>query len=192
MYFFIQLIREDTWEIAISYKPLKSGTFLFTWYCWTDDQRKLIIDIWKNILKSLKNFFYSTLKISLNKNSISIMVFVTYIHHFISRNINLLSIHFSALSNGEISETNQKYPVIWPRKQFYRGLFTSSFFQQWVNLISLSKSQLFGLLKGFNTCLICAGGPKGDLYTTALLSSANRDFLYLESGSISDPCINLA
>lgn len=146
----------------------------------------------KNILKSLKIFFYSTLKISLNKNSISIMVFVTYIHHFISRNINLLSIHFSALSNGEISETNQKYPEIWPRKQFYGGLFTSSFFQQWVNLISLSKSQLFGLLKGFNTCLICAGGPKGDLYTTALLSSANRDFLYLESGSISDPCINLA
>lgn len=27
MYFFIQLIREDTWEIAISYKPLSQGPF---------------------------------------------------------------------------------------------------------------------------------------------------------------------
>lgn len=67
MYFFIQLIREDTWEIAISYKPLKSGTFLFTWYCWTDDQRKLIIDIWKNILKSLKIFFTVHSKYHLTK-----------------------------------------------------------------------------------------------------------------------------
>lgn len=81
--------------------------------------------------------------------------------------------------------------VIRPRKWLYRELFTA-FFQHWVNLISLLKSPFFGLLKRSNTCLICAGGPLGDLYATAIHSSANRDFLYMESGSISGPCINLA
>lgn len=78
---------------------------------------------------------------------------------------NLLSIHFSAWSNGEISENKPKntLQVIWPRKWLYRELFTA-FFQHWVNLISLSKSPFFGLLKRSNTCLICAGGPLGDLY----------------------------
>lgn len=120
--------------------------------------------------------------------------FLLYIHprlhclHQQETSKNLLSIPFSAFSENKPKNTLQ---VIWPRKWLYRELFTA-FFQHWVNLISLSKSPFFGLLKRSNKCLICAGGPLGDLYATAIHSSANRDFLYMESGSISGPCINLA
>lgn len=148
----------------------------------------------QNILKSLQSLFflqYESLKTSLNKNSISIMIFVIH-----TSTTSLPTPTGKPAFNSlqcMLSENKPKntLQVIWPRKWLYRELFTA-FFQHWVNLISLSKSPFFGLLKRSNTCLICAGGPLGDLYATAIHSSANRDFLYMESGSISGPCINLA
>lgn len=140
-------------------------------------------------------FFYSMnhSKHHLTKTQFQLW-FLLYIHprlhclHQQETSKNLLSIPFSAFSENKPKNT---LLVIWPRKWLYRELFTA-FFQNWVNLISLSKSPFFCLLKRSNTCLICAGGPLGDLYATAIHSSAHRDFLYMESGSISGPCINLA